>query len=234
MTNLENISGNLSTVITDQKSNLGSTFSNLNEITGNLKSNSAKLGRITDNFSSFSDSLTKLELNRTINHLNGSVANLEAILSKIDTTNGTLGLLVNDPRMYHNLNYASENLNRLLVDVRLNPKRYVHFSALDFGRELYVSPSTNAQKPDNITFRVQVFTSLNPVSLTSPLFKGIEEVSEIKSGDKYYYVTAEESSYDKIIMILNKVQSAFPEAILKSYKNGEEITLRKALKTIKK
>lgn len=234
MSNLENISGNLSNVITDQKSNLASTFSNLSEVTGNLKTNSGKLEHIMDNFSSFSDSINKLEIKRTIDHLNGTVENLQTILSKIDTANGSLGLMVNDPRLYHNLNYASENLNRLLVDFRLNPKRYVHFSALDFGREVYVSPSSNSQTSDNITFRVQVFSSLTPVSLTSPLFKGIEELSEIKSDNKYYYVTAQESSYDKVIMVLNKLQSAFPEAILKSYKNGKEITLRNALKTIKK
>ena len=234
MTNLEKISGNLNDVISDQKKNLASTFSNLNETTGNLKTNSGKLGHIMDNFSSFSDSLTKLELNRTINHLNGSIANLQTILSKIDTASGTLGLLVNDTKLYHNLNYTSENLNRLLVDFRLNPKRYVHFSALDLGREVYVSPSSNTEVSDNITFRVQIFSSPNPVSLTSPMFKGIEEVSEIKSGSKYYYVTAQESSYDKVLMILNKIQSAFPEAFLKTYKNGEEISLKNALKTVKK
>lgn len=233
MSNLENISGDLSNVITSQKKNLASTFSNLSEITGNLKTNSGKLEHIMDNFSAFSDSLTKLEINSTIDHLNGSVANLQTILSKIDTTNGTLGLMVNDPRLYHNLNYASENLNRLLVDFRLNPKRYVHFSALDFGGEVYISPPSSTQISDNITFRVQLFSSLNPVSLTSPLFKGIEEVSEIKSGNKYNYVTAQESSYDKIVKILNNIQRAFPEAFLKSYKDGKEISLKNALKTIK-
>ncbi len=234
MTNLEGISGNLNDVITSQKKNLGSTISNLNEITNNLNTNSGKLEHIMDNFSSFSDSLTKMELKSTIDHVNESVTNLQTILSKIDTTNGTLGLLINDPRLYQNLNYTSENLNRLLVDFRLNPKKYVHFSAIDLGREVYVSSPEDKQSSDNVTFRVQIYSSLNPVSLTSPLFKGIDEVSEIKSGNKYYYVTPQESSYDKVIMTLNKVQSAFPEAFLKSYKNGKEISLKNALKTNKK
>lgn len=234
MSNLEKISGNLNDVIGDQKKNLGSTISNLSEVTGLLKENSGKLGHIMNNFSTFSDSLSKLEVNKTVGHLNGSVASLQTILSKIDTANGTLGLLVNDPKLYHNLNYNSENLNRLLVDFRLNPKRYVSFSALNFGRDVYVSPASNTQATDNITYRVQIFTSLDPVSLTSPMFKEVGEVSEIKSGDKYYYVTPQESSYEKIIMVLNKIQSAFPEAILKSYKDGKEISLKKALKRVKK
>lgn len=234
MTNLELISGNLNDVVTDQKKNLASSISNINDVTVNLKTNSGKLGHIMDNFSSFSDSITKMELNRTIDQMNGSITNLQTILSKIDTTNGTLGLLVNDPRLYQNLNKTSESLNRLLVDFRLNPKKYVHFSAIDFGRKVNVSPPANNQTTDNITFRVQIYASLNPISLTSPMFKGIGEVSEIKSGNKYYYVSPPESSYDKVIMSLNKIQSAFPEAFLKSYKNGKEISLKNALKTNKK
>jgi len=234
MTNLEKISGNLSDVVTDQKKNLASTITNLSEVSGNLKTNSGKLGHMMDNFSSFSDSLSKLELNNTLNHMHGSISDLQRIISKIDTTNGTLGLLVNDPRLYQSLNSTSESLNRLLVDFRLNPKKYIHFSAIDMGREVYISPFSDKQASDNITYRVQIFSSLNPVSLTSPLFKGIEEVSEIKSGNMYFYVSPPESSYDKVIMSLNKIQSAFPEAFLKTYKNGKEISLKNALKTNKK
>jgi len=234
MTNLEKISGNLSDVVTDQKKNLASTITNLSEVSGNLKTNSGKLGHMMDNFSSFSDSLSKLELNNTLNHMHGSISDLQRIISKIDTTNGTLGLLVNDPRLYQSLNSTSESLNRLLVDFRLNPKKYIHLSAIDMGREVYISPYSDKQASDNITYRVQIFSSLNPVSLTSPLFKGIEEVSEIKSGNMYFYVSPPESSYDKVIMSLNKIQSAFPEAFLKTYKNGKEISLKNALKTNKK
>lgn len=234
MTNLEKISGNLNEVVTDQKKNLSSTISNLSEATGNFKINSAKLGHIMDNFSSFSDSLTKMEIKGTIDHLNGSFSNLQTILSKIDTANGTLGLLVNNPILYQNLNQTSESLNRLLVDFRLNPKKYIHFSAIDLGREVYVSAPNGKQFTDNITFRIQIYASENPVSLSSPMFQGIEEISEIKSGNRYYYVSQQESSYDKVIMNLNKIQRAFPEAFLKCYKNGKEISLKKAIKTNKK
>ena len=234
MTNIQMISGNLNDVVKTQKKNLASTISDLSQITGNLNTNSGKLGHMMDNFSSFSDSLTKLQINRTINHLSGSVDNLQVILSKIDTANGTLGLLVNDPRLYQNLNSTSENLNRLLVDFRLNPRRYVHFSALDFGRDINITAPSERQVSDNVTFRVKLFSSSTPVSLTSPMFKGIEEVSEIKSGNKYFYFTPQESSYDHVRIILNNSQRAFPEASLTSYKDGKEISLKKALKMIKK
>ena len=234
MTNLENISSNLNEVIAGQKKNLSSTFSNINGITGNLKDNSGQLGHIMNNLTVFSDSIAKLQLNNTIEHINGSVTDLNKILGKIDTSNGTLGLLVNDPRLYQNINYTTENLNRLLIDFRLNPKRYVHFSAFDFGREINIAPPSEVQLSDSITFNILLFTSRTPISLTSPVFKGLDEVFEKKSGKNFDYFTAKEFSYDKVRMILNKVQGAFPEAILKCYKNGKEISLKNGLKMNKK
>ena len=231
--NLERISSDLNEVTSNQKKNLSASISNINDVTSNLKSNTIKLGVIMDNFSNFSDSLVKLEVNRTVNHLNTSISNLQSILSKIDTANGTIGKLVNDPLLYQNLANTSDNLNRLLVDFRLNPKRYVHFSAIDLGREVNVSTSLSHQRPESLIFRIQLLSSAIPVDLQSPQFKGIGNVSEVNLEDKYYYLTEPEPSYDKVRSILNKVQSAFPEAILKPYKNGKEISLKKALKMMK-
>ena len=230
MTNIESITGNLNDVISGQKKSLSASISNIGEITGNLKNNSGKIGQIINNFAVFSDSLTKLEINKTVGKINSSVTDLNRILSKIDTTNGTLGLLIKDPGLYQNLIYSTENLNRLLVDFRLNPKKYVHFAAIDLGRKINTNTPEDTQIPDNITFKVQLFSSPTPVSLTSPVFKGIDQVFESKSGHLYYYSTAEEFSYPKVRIILNKVQGAFPEALLKCYKKGKEISLRKALK----
>ena len=234
LTNIENISSNLNEVISVQKKNLSSTISNISEITGNLKNNSGKIGQIMNNFSSFSDSLAKLEINKTVGHLNYSLGELNNIMSKIDTANGTLGLLVNNPELYQNINHSTENLNRLLVDFRLNPKRYVHFAAVDLGRKINISVPEDSQISDNITFKVQLLSSPTPIALTSPIFKGIEGVFESKSGSHYCYFTPEESSYFKVRIILNSVQGAFPEALLKCYHKGKEISLKNALKMNKK
>ena len=234
MSNLENITATLNEVISGQKKNLTSTISNLSLISADFKNSSGKLGHMIDNFSTFSDSLKKLEINKTVEHLNGSVGSLKMILAKIDTANGTLGLLVNDPRLYQNINNSTENLNRLLVDFRLNPKRYVHFSAINLGRKTNGDNQNNPQDADNITYKVLLTSSQTSLSLKSPIFKGIEEVSEIKSDGYYYYFTAGDSSLDKVRIILNKVQGAFPEALLKCYKNGKEISLKNGLKMNKK
>ena len=230
MTNLESISSSLNEVVSSQKKNLTTTFSNISVISSNLKNNSGQLGHIMDNFSVLSDSLAKLQINKTVEHINMTVTDLNKIISKIDTSRGTLGLLVNDPKLYQNINYSSENLNRLLIDFRQNPKRYVHFSAFDFGRKINITTPGDSQLTDNITYKVQLFSSLTPVSTASPIFKGLEEVSETKSGSNYFYFTKAETSFDKIRMILNNVQGAFPEAVLRCYKNGKEISLENGLK----
>ena len=49
-----------------------------------------------------------------------------------------MGMLVNNDSLYHNLDDASKNLDRLLEDMRINPKRYVSFPLFDFGRTTYI------------------------------------------------------------------------------------------------
>jgi phospholipid/cholesterol/gamma-HCH transport system substrate-binding protein len=56
------------------------------------------------------------------------VADLQAILNKVNSGNGTLSQLINDEKMYNNLNNAAENLDKLMIDLKVNPKRYVNFS----------------------------------------------------------------------------------------------------------
>jgi phospholipid/cholesterol/gamma-HCH transport system substrate-binding protein len=234
MTHLGTISKNLSDIVGEQKGNLASTITNLHDITANLKTNTGKFDHIMNNFSTISDTLARIELNKTLNILNSSIGNLDLVIKKIDSAGGTLGLLVNDPALYQNLNYTTESLNRLLIDFRQNPKRYVHFSAVDLGKEVIVTSPKSDQFSDSVIFKVLILSSTTPLSLDSPLLKGISDVEEHKSGSRYNYFTGHETSYDKIREILHKVQSAFPQATLEAFRKGKEIRIKKALKTISK
>lgn len=234
MANLKAISQNLNEVIGDQKKNLKTTISNLSETSENLKQNSEHLNHIMENISEFSDSLKEIEISKTFNNLNSSIKNLDLILAKVQSTDGTLGMLVNDPSMYQNLNSTVENLRALLIDFRQNPKRYVHFSAFDLKRDIIVHPSPVNQIGDSVIFKVLLFSSPAPVDRKSPLFKGLTQVEEVKTGKFFNYFTGQETSLEKVREILHKAQSAFPEATLKAFKNGKEISLKKAAKSISK
>jgi len=60
------------------------------------------------------------------------------MMAKLNSTDGSLGLMMNDKKVYNNLQSSLGSLNKLLEDLRVNPKRYVHFSL--FGKKDKVKP----------------------------------------------------------------------------------------------
>ncbi len=234
MSNLEMITRDLSTIVDNQKGNLSSSISNFNQLTHSLNSNSQKLNQILDNFNSISDSLSQSDIKSTVNNLNNTISEIQSMMSKVNSADGTLGMLVNDKRLYQNLNYTSENLNRLLVDLQQNPKKYVKFSAIDFGREVYVNPTEATYKGDTVHYRVLIYSSQSPVSNLSSLFQDIDNIEEVKTKNGYNYYSQPEKELEKIRVVLNKIQLSFPQATLKAFCNGNEISLKKVLKSSSK
>ncbi len=112
-----------------------------------LKENQNKLGSsldnfevLTSNFAKLSDSLNNAGLGSTITSLQSTVASLNSIMSKLETGEGSLGKLMNDKALYSNLNSASRELDLLLQDFRLNPKRYVNVSVFGKKQTEYAVP----------------------------------------------------------------------------------------------
>lgn len=234
MENLENISRDLSVVVNDQKHNLSSTILNIKELTENLNNDAQILGKILSNFSSISDSISPSDLRSSLNHVNQAVASLNTVLTNINESKGSLGMMVNDSTLYERLTESSVSLNQLLVDLKQNPHRYLKISAFDFGKEVYLAPSASYKTNEIIDFKVFLFSSTVQLPLNSPMFQGISNVSETRENSKYLYFAGEDKSYDKVRIILNKVQLSFPQASLKAYQNKEEISVKKALKICSK
>ena len=86
------------------------------------------LKTMTDNFSEVSANLKELDLATTVNSINATLANLKLTTDKLNSTDNSIGLLLNDKGLYDNLNSTMDNASKLLLDLRENPKRYVHFS----------------------------------------------------------------------------------------------------------
>ncbi|MCD8042079.1 MAG: MlaD family protein [Tannerellaceae bacterium] len=82
----------------------------------------------TDNFADISGQLRDLDLATTVNSINATLDNLTLTTGKLNSADNTLGLLLNDRRLYENLNGTAANASILLQDVKENPKRYVRFS----------------------------------------------------------------------------------------------------------
>lgn len=121
--------------LSDLAINLKESAENLNSI---INSNEIKINDIvsnvdnfSSNFSSLSNSFSDVEL--IIGNLTKTSNNLNSIIDEISSGDGTLNQLIYDDSMIKSLNEASNNLNLLMEDLRLNPKRYVHFSL--FGKK---------------------------------------------------------------------------------------------------
>jgi len=131
--NLESTSSNLTGLLDNQNGMLAKTLANAEEFTRNLNANNEKLNASIDNFHQFSENLSEVEVKTTIEELNNTITQAQTLIEKFNQNDGTLGLLLSDPKLYNNLEQTAKSLNTLLDDLRINPKRYVSFSL--FGKK---------------------------------------------------------------------------------------------------
>ncbi len=117
--NFKKASGTLNTILDNNKNKLDSALTNVDNITAN--------------FSKVSDSLANLELNKTVKQLQSTIKGFDKIIAGIENGEGSVGKLLKDEELYDNLTGASLQMEQLLEDMKLNPKRYVHFSL--FGKK---------------------------------------------------------------------------------------------------
>ncbi|WP_291911140.1 MlaD family protein [Chitinophaga sp. CB10] len=136
--NFTHTSAALNTLLDPQKGAVAGTMNNLQAVTANLKNSNEKISAILSNAEKATGSLANGNIDKTLAELQATAANLNATIAKLNTTDGTAGLLLNDKQVYNNLQYSLGNLNKLLEDLRINPKRYVHFSL--FGKKDKVKP----------------------------------------------------------------------------------------------
>ena len=146
---------------TDTRTNLRETIKGLNRlvssfqqsadgINGLLERNQTQLDstldhidQITENFARVSDTLAQAGLGQTIAQLEATITNMNALLSKIEEGEGTMGKLMKDEALYENLSNASRELDLLLQDFRLNPKRYVNVSVFGKKQKEYTLPEND-------------------------------------------------------------------------------------------
>ncbi|MGW9685985.1 MlaD family protein [Flagellimonas sp. 2504JD1-5] len=129
---------------------IGSFRSSADKLNTLLESNKGQLDRslknvdkITSNFSQLSDSLANSGLATTVADFQKTVTRLNNVLGKIEQGEGSLGKLANDEKLYENLTEASKQLDLLLQDFRLNPKRYVNVSVFGKKQKDYELPEND-------------------------------------------------------------------------------------------
>ena len=92
-----------------------------------------KAGATLNNTDKLTASLAQLDIAQTMAKVDRTLDNVESVTRQLNSPNGTLGLLMNDPTLYRNLNGTMRSADSLLIDLKAHPKRYVHFSL--FGKK---------------------------------------------------------------------------------------------------
>lgn len=129
---LEHTSKQVDGLVGLEKSKIANILTNIELISSNFKDNNERISAIFNNLESVSDRAAKANFTETIDKANLAVADFQSLIDGINKGNGSLGKLLNDDELYTNLEDASKSLDDLMIDMKQNPNRYIHFSI--FGR----------------------------------------------------------------------------------------------------
>ena len=135
--NLNNTTASIGRIVGSRENELKNTLDNLDRFSRMLSENSENMGNSFKNIERITDTLTAADIYGTIRNLKSSLEETSATLDNMNNGKGTAGQLMTNDTLYTNLSNSLESLNTLLVDMKVNPKRYVHFSL--FGKKQKVS-----------------------------------------------------------------------------------------------
>jgi len=125
---LEGTTKKIDALVAAQSGHINGIMTNAEGVTDNLKTSTSHLNTIAGNFETFSNDLAHSNIKQTLDNANQAVAALQASINKVNDGKGSLSLLLNDDKLYRNLDSATNNLNKLFIDLKAHPKRYVSFS----------------------------------------------------------------------------------------------------------
>ena len=135
-------------MLTEQSGSIAKSMDNLNSFTQNLAANNDKITNTISNIEKTTENLSQADIAGSVKSLKDAIVKINDVLAKMDSKEGSLGLLMNDKTLYNNLTNTVRSANILLDDLRTHPKRYVNISV--FGKKDKSTPLTaplNENKP---------------------------------------------------------------------------------------
>ena len=123
----------IQTMLNAQSGSIAQSMNNVNSITKNLADNNEKITKSMENFEKTTEHFANADIDGTVASLKKSIDNLNNLLEKVSSKEGTIGLLMNDKALYNNLTNTIRSSNILIDDLKMHPKRYVNVSV--FGKK---------------------------------------------------------------------------------------------------
>jgi phospholipid/cholesterol/gamma-HCH transport system substrate-binding protein len=178
------------------------------------------------NLAGFTRQMEAANIDQTVDQLRKTLSSTSTLLDSINAGKGSMGKLMTDEELYNTLNAVSNNLNRLLIDFRHHPDRYVSFSAVNFGRKVVVSEG--AYGVGGIVYEVQINESKKPLDFGTTILNGKYQVYEDYRNSKYVYTLGQTTNFDEASEILDEVKEKYDESVIVALENGVPISIKKA------
>jgi phospholipid/cholesterol/gamma-HCH transport system substrate-binding protein len=156
--NLTITSAHLQQLMNAQSGALAQSLQNMNSVSGNLARNNDAISSSIRNVEVTTSNLARANIEGTVATLQATIAEFQSTINRLNSSNGSIGLLMNDRQLYDRMNAITERMNTaalsaeiLLDDIKVHPKRYVNFSL--FGGRNKGEPLTSPLIKDSVPVR---------------------------------------------------------------------------------
>lgn len=125
---LNSVAMNVDNLVAKDKDKLDRIVSNVESITRNLVDNNQAITNIISRFDKISSDIEKQNIGSTLAKVKTSLESINSMLNKIEKGEGNIGMLLSDEGLYRNITSAAKDLDELILDLKKNPKKYIHVS----------------------------------------------------------------------------------------------------------
>ncbi len=146
LNHINNSAENVEGLLDKNTTRIDRIFANIESISLMLKENTDNITAVLSNLNDITDTLAKSNLKQVIASAQDALEATADILDGIKNGKGSMGKLMNDDKLYNNLEQSSKDLDLLLKDLKENPSAYVHFSVFGGGKSKDAKPDSAAEK----------------------------------------------------------------------------------------
>lgn len=223
LANLEQITKNVEKM-TSANGTLTNSLAGLDSLMTSLGKQGGNINLTLDGLGKFAQQLAASNVDTLVATLNSTMASLGSVIESVDSAQGSIGKMINDTKLYDKLAESSENLNRLLVDVRLNPSRYVKISAINFGKNTCFSEAGNGMAMIGLIYTVSLETSDVPLDFPTEI-DGQKVIEYHKDKKSYEYLMGQFRERKEAEEALARMKKTYSKARLKAFDSGKEVNL---------